>query len=138
MPLKSMKDCCMASRCEKKIILKIPGINHSNTDDKAVPAFNSALIHPEKNTITIINTRLTIKFIIKDEDAITTFSSSMFELLTYRTCAFFSKPLLVASKMEVNVRNNAQIPISVCENTRTRIIKFINPKKVSENRCRIV
>lgn len=80
-----------------------------------------------------MNTNVINTLIRNDDDAMDIFSFKSLLPLTYFICAFFKSPLLVASKTEVTVKNKAQVPISAVLNTRANIIKFISPKKVSEN-----
>jgi hypothetical protein len=74
------------------------------------------------------------RFIINEEDAIADFSSSLLVALTNIMCAFFSKPLFVASKRVVIVKNNAHVPISALLNCLISTIKFTNPKTNREHR----
>jgi hypothetical protein len=53
-------------------------------------------------------------------------------------CAFFKRPLFVVSKMVVMARKSDQVPIcGFDKENRMRTMKFISPKRVTENRCRI-
>jgi len=86
----------------------------------------------------IINKTLIKLFIKKDDEAIDIFSRGSLVLLTYFTCAFFKRLLFVVSNTEVTAKNKDHVPTCAVLRTLTRIIKLINPKKVSENRCKIV
>ena len=115
-----------------------PGINQYNVVDRSVPACSSILIQSEKNNTKSMNKSVIVTLIKKDEDAIETLSNRSPLPLTYLIWAFFNRPLFVTSNTEVTVKNKAHVPISAVVSTRTNIIKFINPKNVRENRCRIV
>lgn len=112
-----------------------PGINQYKVADSSSPALSMLLIQPEKKMRKTINTNVINTLIRKDDEATDIFSFKSSLPLTYLICAFFKSPLLVASKTEVTVKNKAQVPISAVLNARARMIKFIRPKKVSENRC---
>ena len=85
-----------------------------------------------------INKTLIKLFIKKDDEAIDIFSPGLLLLLTYLTCAFFKRLLFVVSNTEVTAKNKDHVPTCAVFKTLTRIIKLINPKKVSENRCKMV
>ena len=137
-PLKSKCDCWIASRCEKKIMLIKPGINHNSICVNSISVLSTESSRLEKKSKKRMNTRLIKALIISDEEATAVFSVVLLVMLTKRIWAFFIRPLFVVSKMEVTIRNKAHTPIWVCVKDRIRIMKLIRPKKVSEKRCRKV
>ena len=63
------------------------------------------------------------KLIRKEEEAMAVFSGLWISELTYLMWAFFSRPLLVASKIVMIVRKMAQVPIlDLSDKDRIRII----------------
>lgn len=115
-----------------------PGINQYKVAERPAPALSTVLIQSEQKMRKAIKINVINILIRNDDDAIDILSFKSLLPLTYFTCAFFRSPLLVTSKTEVTVKNNAHVPISAVLNVRANIIKFISPKKVSENRCRIL
>jgi hypothetical protein len=88
----------------------IPGINHFSIIASSIPILNHLPNQLEKKRIKAMKTILIEELIRKEEEAIAVFSSGLLLVLTYLICAFFSKFVLVASKMPVSVRNSAQEP----------------------------
>lgn len=112
----------------------MPGINQTSIWARSSPAFSHRLSHSEKKMITSMNRRLIQVLIRKEEEAIAIFSFLSGLALTYLTCAFFSRLLLVASKTPVIIRNKAQVPSWFSDIVRVRIMKLMRPKKVNEKR----
>jgi len=118
-----------------------PGINHWSMAASSTPEFNHLLMLPEKNTIRRIKMRLMETFIRNEEEATSVRSFLSLLAVTNLMWAFFRRLVLVISNIVVMARNKAQIPISGfggAGSPRTSRMKLINPKMVTEKRCRMV
>ena len=83
-----------------------------------------------------MNRPLNNELIRKDDAAMDVCSLMSFCVLTNRIWAFFSRLVFEVSKIEVMARKRAHTPICALGIERIRMTKLMNPKKVSENRCR--
>ena len=128
----------MASMCEKKTIPSRPGIYHQSISDNSIPVWSQWLSSPEKRQMNAMNRRVMERLIRREEEAMTVFSPCVPLALTYRIWAFFRRPLLVVSKIEVTTRKSAQTPICGLDRWRISTIRLINPNSVMEKRCKMV
>ena len=103
-------------------------------DPNSGPVLNLFPSQSANPRIAATKIRLIAVLMTKEEDAISDFSCASPLLLANLTWAFFKRPLLVASKIEVVVRNSAQVPICAGVSQRIKKTKFARPKSVRENR----
>lgn len=136
MDLKSRWDWDTASKCEKKTRKNIPGIYHFSIRSNSSPAPSHWPNLPENKKRKRTNTALIALLSNSDEDATEVFSTLL--LPTYFMWAFFKRLDFAVSNNVVTTKKNAQTPISGFDRLRMRIIKFKNPKSVTEKRWRMV